>query len=373
MTYLLLVVGFVVLVGGAEVLVRGASSLAVRTGLSPVVVGLTIVAFGTSAPELAVSLGAARNDQAGLAIGNVVGSNIANVLLVLGISALVGGSLVVAQKVVRIDVPIMVIASLVVLVMALDGRIGTGEGAVLVVGIGAYVVWTVMAALRGDDDEVVAEYEEAFGTPTRGPVVVDVVQLVVGVALLLFGSRVLVTSASDIATALGVSDLVIGLTVVAFGTSAPELATSVVAAVRGERDIAVGNVVGSNIFNLLSVLGLTAVIAPGGLPVSDNALRLDLPIMVVVAVACLPIFFTGFEISRWEGTLFTAYYLAYIAFLVLDAIGSGLRDPFAVVMGTFVAPLTLLTVAVIGFREWRRGHPTKAPPNSPTDGVSKDI
>jgi cation:H+ antiporter len=353
MTYLLLLAGFAVLVGGAEVLVRGASSLAVRTGLSPVVVGLTVVAFGTSAPELAVSVGAARSGQAGLAIGNVVGSNIANVLLVLGVSALVGGSLVVAQKVVRIDVPIMVAASILVLVLSLDGRIGSLEGWLLVGGIVAYVVWTVATALRGDDDEVVAEYEEAFGAAPSRPVALDLVQLVGGVLLLVLGSRWLVDSASEIASALGVSDLVIGLTVVAFGTSAPELATSVVAAVRGERDIAVGNVVGSNIFNLLSVLGATAVLAPGGLPISDDALRLDLPVMLAVAIACLPIFFTGYEIRRWEGALFAAYYVAYLAFLVLDAIGSGLQEPFALVMGVFVVPLTVVTLVVVALREWR--------------------
>lgn len=353
MTYVLLVVGFVVLVGGAEVLVRGASSLAVRTGLSPVVVGLTVVAFGTSAPELAVSVGAARSGQAGLAIGNVVGSNIANVLLVLGVSALVGGGLVVAQKVVRIDAPIMVVASVLVLVLALDGRIGGVEGGVLVAGIAVYVVWTVVAALRGDDEAVVAEYEEAFGSPPRRPVALDLGQLFGGVLLLVLGSRWLVDSATDIATTLGVSDLVIGLTVVALGTSAPELATSVVAAVRGERDIAVGNVVGSNIFNLLSVLGVTAIVAPGGLPVSDDALRLDLPVMLAVAIACLPIFFTGYEIRRWEGALFVAYYVAYLAFLVLDAIGSGLQEPFVIVMSVFVIPLTALTLAVVAVREWR--------------------
>ncbi len=353
MTYLLLVVGFVVLVGGAEVLVRGASSLAVRTGLSPVVVGLTVVAFGTSAPELAVSVGAARSGQAGLAVGNVVGSNIANVLLVLGVSALVGGGLVVAQKVVRIDVPIMVVASVVVVLLALDGRISGAGGGVLVAGIVVYVIWTVAAALRGDDDAVVAEYEEAFGTPSRRPVALDLVQLVGGVLLLVLGSRWLVDSATDIAATLGVSDLVIGLTVVAFGTSAPELATSIVAALRGERDIAVGNVVGSNIFNLLSVLGVTAIVAPGGLPVSDEALRLDLPVMLAVAVACLPIFFSGYQISRWEGALFTVYYVAYLAFLVLDAMGSGLRDPFAIVMGFFVIPLTVITLGIVGVRAWR--------------------
>jgi cation:H+ antiporter len=150
-----------------------------------------------------------------------------------------------------------------------------------------------------------------------------------------------------------VSDLVIGLTVVAIGTSAPELATSVVAALRGERDIAVGNVVGSNIFNILCVLGLTGIVAPSGLAVSDDALRLDLPIMLAVAIACLPVFFNGYELKRWEGAVFALYYVAYVTFLVLDQTGSGLRDPFAVAMVGFVLPLTALTLGVVAVRTFR--------------------
>lgn len=352
MTYVLLLLGFVLLIGGADVMVRGASALAVRFGLSPVVVGLTVVAFGTSAPELAVSVGAARSDQAGLAIGNVIGSNIANVLLVLGMSAAVGGGLLVAQKLVRTDVPIMVVASGAVLLMSLDGSLSTIEGAALSLAIVLYVWWTVRGA-RAEPEAIDREYDEAFGHPTPHRLWWDLVQVVGGVALLVLGSNWLVSSASEIARSFGVSDLVIGLTVVAIGTSAPELATSILAALKGERDIAVGNVVGSNIFNLLSVLGLTALIAPGGLPVSDDALRLDLPFMVAVAIACLPVFFSGYEIKRWEGVLFTGYYAAYLTFLVLDAVDSTVRDPFAVMMAAFVVPLTVITLVVVAVRSWR--------------------
>jgi cation:H+ antiporter len=351
MEYLLFVLGVAALVVGAEVLVRGASALAVRTGLSPVVVGLTVVAFGTSTPELAVSVGAAFRDEAALAVGNVVGSNIFNILGVLGLSAVVGGGLVVAQKIVRIDVPIMIGVSVLLLLLSLDNRIGRVEGIVLFAGIVAYTVWTVRAS-RNESAEVAAEYDEAVAAPTR-PVFVDLGLVVGGVVLLVVGADWMVGAASDIARSFGVSDLVIGLTVVAVGTSAPELATSVVAAARGERDIAVGNAVGSNIFNILSVLGLTAIVAPGGLPISDDALRLDMPVMVAVAVACLPVFFNGYLLKRWEGTVFVAYYVAYVVFLVLDQTGSGLRDPFAVVMGVFVIPLTVLTLAVVAVRAWR--------------------
>ncbi len=361
MTFLQLMAGFVALVAGAEILVRGASAVAVRTGLSSVVVGLTVVAFGTSTPEMAVSIGAARDGQAGLAIGNVVGSNIANVLLVLGVSAAVGGGLMVAQKLVRIDVPLMVLASAVVLVLSLDGRLGRAEGALLFSAILAYTGWTVWAAGRGDDaQQVTAEYDEALDTAGTRSVWIDIASIAGGVGALVVGSRWLVGSASRIAESFGVSDLVIGLTVVALGTSAPELATSLVAAIRGERDIAVGNVVGSNLFNLLAVLGLTAIVAPGGLPVSDEALRLDLPIMLAVAVACLPVFFKGYELQRWEGTVFAAYYLAYVTFLVLDQTGSGLRDPFAVAMGAFVLPLTVLTLGVVAVRTLRSQRPARS-------------
>jgi len=352
MAYVILLLGLGALVGGAEILVRGASAVAVRTGLSPVVVGLTVVAFGTSTPELAVSVGALRGDQAGLAIGNVVGSNIFNVLMVLGISAMIGGGLVVAQKIVRIDVPLMILASIAVIAMSLDGVIGRPEGGILFAAIVTYTVWTVRTS-RADNAEIVAEYDEAFGQPPRTSVLVDVASIVGGIVLLVVGSQWMVNAASDIAESFGVSDLVIGLTVVAVGTSAPELATSVVAALRGERDIAVGNVVGSNLFNLLAVLGVAAIVAPGGVPISDDALRLDLPIMLVVAVACLPVFFSGFELKRWEGTLFVAYYVAYVTFLILDQTGSGLRDPFAVVMIGFVLPLTTLTLIVVGVRAFR--------------------
>ncbi len=355
MTYVVLVAGFVALVSGAEILVRGAGRIAVRFGLSPVVVGLTVVAFGTSAPELAVSIGSVWRHQPGLAVGNVVGSNIANILLVLGAAALVGGGLVVAQKIVRIDIPIMIVASVVVLAMSLGGRIGRIEGSILFAAIVAYTTWTIRTA-RSESAEVAAEYEEAFTEADGSSVWVDLMLVGGGVAALVVGSTWLVSSASTIASDFGVSQLVIGLTVVAIGTSAPELATSLVAAVRGERDIAVGNAVGSNLFNLLCVLGLTALVSPDGLTVSNQALELDLPVMVAVAIACLPVFFNGYELRRWEGAMFVAYYVAYLTFLVLEETGAGLRDPFAVVMGVFVIPLSIITLAVVAGRAWKRSR-----------------
>ena len=356
-TILLLILGIVALVAGAEGLVRGAARLAARTGMSSVVIGLTVVAFGTSAPELAVSVGDAirGGDEAGsIAIGNVVGSNIANILLVLGLAAAVGGSLFVAQRIVRLDVPIMIAVSVLVLVFVLDEQLGRIEGLVLVVLLIAYIVWTVTAATRGSSTATVAEYDEAFDPDTlaESPVIVDVAYLLAGLGLLVIGSQALVSSASDIAADLGVSDLVIGLTVVAIGTSLPEVATSVLAAIRGERDLAVGNAIGSNLFNLMAVLGITAIVSPNALPVASSAVRVDIPVMVAVAVACLPIFANGHVLNRWEGIVFLVLYGGYIGWLLLDASDHGLRDAYGSTMVFLVIPVIAVTIMVM----WARGR-----------------
>ncbi len=349
-----IVAGIAVLIGGAELLVRGASSLAARTGISSIVIGLTVVAFGTSTPELAVSLQSAFDDKADLAIGNVVGSNIANVLLVLGLSAVVGGGLVVAQRIVRIDVPLMIAVSVVTWLMALDGELNTLDGAILVAALAVYTVWTVIVARR-PDAAAQAEYDEGLEIEhaRQRPVLLDLGQIIIGLVGLVLGARWLVSGASDIAGDLGVPDLVIGLTVVAVGTSMPEIATSVLAAMRGERDLAVGNAVGSNLFNLMSVLGLSAIISPSNLPVSDGAQSVDLPIMTAVAVACLPVFFNGYALKRWEGFIFVAYYGAYVAYLVLDATEHSAQSAYGDVMLLFVIPITVLTLLVIAYNARR--------------------
>ncbi len=363
-TILVLILGIIALVAGAEGLVRGAARLAARTGMSSVVIGLTVVAFGTSAPELAVSVGDALrggDDAGSIAIGNVVGSNIANILLVLGLAAAVGGSLFVAQRIVRLDVPIMVGVSVLVLVFVLNEQLGRIEGLVLMALLVAYIVWTVITATRSSSPGTVAEYDEAFDQESlaESPVVVDVGFLLGGLVLLVIGSQALVSSASDIAAELGVSDLVIGLTVVAIGTSLPEVATSVLAAVRGERDLAVGNAIGSNLFNLMAVLGITAVVSPGGLPVAASAVRVDIPVMVAVAIACLPIFANGHVLNRWEGIIFLVLYGGYITWLLLDANDHGLRDAYGAAMVFFVIPVIAVTIMVM----WARGRagPSFAP------------
>lgn len=355
-TALLIAGGLTILVIGAEVLVRGASRLAAALGISPLVIGLTIVAFGTSSPELAVSLQSALNGQPDLAIGNVVGSNILNVLLILGLSALIT-PLIVAQQLVRLDVPIMIGASLLVWVLALNGVISQVEGAALFVLMLAYIGFLLWQSRREHNAAVEAEYAQEYTSHEpkgAGRNLINSVLVVVGLVLLVLGSRFFVLGASDLARIFGLSELVIGLTIVALGTSLPEVAASLMAAFKGERDIAVGNVVGSNIFNLLTVLALTALIAPGGVPVSPGALNLDIPFMVAVAVACLPIFITGNVIARWEGAVFFGYYIAYTIFLLLDAANHPTATQYRDFMLIFIVPLTVLTIAVSVWREVRR-------------------
>lgn len=361
LTIVSLVVGIVCLVGGAELLVRGAATIASKLGIAPVVIGLTVVAFGTSAPELAVSVSAALGGDADVAFGNVVGSNIGNILLILGASAVVGG-LAVQQRIIRFDIPLLIVVSVVALLMSLDNEIGRLDGVILFAGVIAYVAWLVREA-RGERSDVVDEYTESVetleGVAIERPLWFNLALVAAGLTVLVIGSQLLVNGATDIAESAGVSDLVIGLTVVAIGTSLPELATSILAAVRGQRDIAVGNVIGSNLFNLMSVLGLTSIVSSDGIPVSDVSLRLDFPVMLAATVVLVPIVWNGFQIKRWEGFVLIAFYTAYVAYLVLDASDSAAAD----VVGPatlIVAPLVAMTFAVTGFQGWRRHRRTQA-------------
>lgn len=361
MTVFLLIAGLVFLTVGAEILVRNASKLSATVGVSPLVIGLTVVAFGTSAPELVVSLQSAMRDQADIALGNVVGSNIFNVLLILGLSAMIV-PLRVAQKLIRIDVPLMVGLSFLVLLLGLDGRIGRLDGLLLVSGLIGYTTWSIMQS-RKESKSVFQEYAQELPTGTRTTswltIVSQCLLVLVGLVILIIGARWFTDSAIEIARQLGVSELVIGLTIVAAGTSLPEVATSILAAVRGERDIAVGNVVGSNIFNILGVLGLAGTVSAEGVAVAQTALTFDIPVMVAVAIACLPVFFTGHVIARWEGALFFAYFCAYSAYLILEAAHSGISLTFGVMMLGFAIPLTVITLTVCTIRAWRhnRGDP----------------
>ena len=355
MTLLLFFLGLIALVAGAQVLIRGASKLALSFGISPLVVGLTVVAFGTSAPELAVSVRSAWSGQVDIALGNVVGSNIFNVLFILGLSALIA-PLVVAPQLIRQEVPIMLGASLLLFALALDASIGRLEGALLFGLLIAYTVFLIRQSRResrATQDEYAQEFAAPDATTWDRHWGMQVALIAVGLALLVVGAHWLVDAAVTFARVLGLSEVVIGLTIVAAGTSLPEVATSVVATLRGERDIAVGNVIGSNAFNILGVLGVSSLVAPNALPVGQAMLSFDLPVMIAVAVACLPIFFTGHLISRWEGALFLSYYVAYTAYLLLAAQQHDTVASYGSVMLTFVLPLTAVTLVVIAWREWR--------------------
>jgi len=349
-TLVFFLAGVALLIAGAEILVRGASRLAAAIGVSPLVIGLTVVAFGTSSPELAVSLQASLSGEPDIALGNVVGSNIFNVLFILGLSALIT-PLVVTQRLVRIDVPLMVGVSLLLYVLAFDGSIGRLDGLVLTGGIVGYCLFAIQQSLR-ESAAVRAEYEKKFGQRAlrMNQWLLDIVLVVIGLAMLTLGSRWLLSGAVAVAEALGVSKLVIALTIVAAGTSLPEVATSVVASIRGERDIAVGNVVGSSLFNVLAILGLSSLVATDGIPAAPAALRFDIPVMIAVSVACLPIFFTGYRIARWEGFLFLAYYAAYTLYLILDAAQHDALPEFSAMMRLFVIPLTFVTLGVLAVR-----------------------
>ena len=351
MTVVLFVAGLGLLVLGAEWLVKGASRLAAALGISPLVIGLTVVAYGTSAPEMAVSVKSALAGQPDLALGNCVGSSIFNVLFILGVSAIIT-PLVVSSQLIRLDVPIMIGVSALALLLAADGSIGRLDAALLFAGAVAYTVFQILQS-RKESAAIREEYGKEYG-PKQASTAVNVALVAAGLVLLVLGSRWLVNGAVAFAQALGVSELVIGLTIVAAGTSLPEVATSILATIRGERDIAVGNVVGSNIFNILAVLGLSGLVAPAGLPVSGALVTFDIPVMIAVAVACLPIFASGATIARWEGAVFLFFYVAYTAYLVLAAQQHDALPAFSAVMQVFVLPLTGVTLAVVAWRAWKR-------------------
>jgi len=345
------VLGLGALVLGAELLVRGASKIALSFGISPLVVGLTIVALGTSSPEIAVSVGAALGGKTDIAVGNVMGSNIFNVLFVLGISAVIT-PLVVHSQIIRQEVPIMIGASLILAVMMVGGQLSRIESALLLVLLIAYVIFLVRQS-RAESKEVRDEYEVGVQRTGEwdGHWAVQGLLIVGGLGLLVLGSNWLVDAAVAFARAFGVSDLVIGLTIIAVGTSMPEVATSVMAAIRGERDIAVGNVIGSNTFNILGCLGLSGLVSRSGLDIAPAVMNFDIWVMIAVAVACLPVFLLGRRIGRRRGLLFLGYYLVYVVYLVLGAQQHDALEEFSAVMLSFVLPITIVTLVAMVIRE----------------------
>jgi cation:H+ antiporter len=306
---LLVGISLLLLLAGAEGLVRGSSSLALRAGLSPLVVGLTVVAFGTSSPELVVSIKAALSDQGDLAVGNVVGSNIFNVGLILGLTALIC-PVPVKLQLIKLDVPFLIVVSFGTLLVLRDGAIGRSEGGILLAILAAYTALNFYLVRKERSAEIVEEFSKGLPTPKSWGM--DLLLIGGGLALLIFGSKLLVENASSLARSIGISEAVIGLTIVAAGTSMPELATSVIAALRREPDIAVGNVVGSNTFNLLGILGGAALVTPiraAGITMTDYAA------MILFAILLLPLLWSGLRIRRLEGALLLLIYCVYMALI----------------------------------------------------------
>ncbi|QQQ80629.1 calcium/sodium antiporter [Saccharothrix sp. 6-C] len=299
------------LVAGAELVVRQGTALAARFGVSPLVVGMTVVSVGTSLPELAIGINAAGQGNAGLAVGNIVGTNLVNVLLILGLSALIR-PVVFEPRTLRFDLPVMAGAAVLLLVLALDGSLTTADGAWLCVYGAAYLGLLVVHTRR----QAAASKGTPPATATTRSAAVQVVLLVVGLAVIVVGAEFLVDGAVRIARVWGASDTFVGLTVVAIGTSAPELVTTIVSTVRGDRSLALGNLLGSSVFNIALILGPTVLAAPGTVPVPDDVLALDMVLMVATALVCVPAFFTRRQLSRWEGAAFVATYVAYTTWLV---------------------------------------------------------
>ena len=342
-----LLCALVLLIAGAELLVRSAVRIANTLHIRPLLIGLTVVALGSSAPQMTISLQAAFNDTADIAVGSVIGSNIFNILVTLGLSALII-PLRVSRQLVRLDIPLMILASLLVFGLALKQQLTRFDGVLLLGGLLAY-----FALLRYQ-----SRHASHHASHRLAPTSWKHNLLLMAGALLLLGlaGHLLLGAAIDVASQLGLSERITGLTIVAVSASLPELATSLVAALRGQREIAVGNVIGSNIFNLLGVLGLTALLAPSPLSVSPNALEFDLPVMLAVAALCLPVFYSGYRVTRVEGLLFLGLYLAYGLHVVSFTTGMPLAARLEHLMLFFILPTLLVFLLFSTVRAWRRQH-----------------
>jgi cation:H+ antiporter len=311
--------GLVVILLGAEMLVRSAAAVAAMLGIRPIVIGLTIVSVGTSAPELAVGITAAAEGNGALAVGNVAGTNTLNILLILGLSAAIR-ALPVRMQTLKLDVPVMVGSATALIIMSLDGALTPAEGALLLLAAILYTALIVRESRR-ESAALQKEFKQEFGARTvvgrkHMRLAWQAALLAAGMALTVLGADLLVAGAVNIARANGVSDAFIGLTIVAMGTSAPELATTLLGTLKNDRDVAIGNLIGSSVYNILVILGLTILAAPGGIEVQRDLLWIDLPLAAIAAAVCLPVFRSGNRVSRIEGAIFVAAYVAYLTALV---------------------------------------------------------
>ena len=337
---------------GAELLVRSALRVAASLHVRPLIIGLSLVAFGSSAPQLTVSLQAAYTGAPDVAVGSVIGSNIFNILVTLGLAALII-PLRVSRQLVRLDIPLMIGASLLVYLLALNEVLGAWEGILLLLGLVAYL------AILWRQSRHHARIHPAPGHQPDNRLgfwLGTLLLTALGLGLLSLAGHLLLEAAVEVAVDLGLSERIIGLTVVAVCTSLPELATSLIAAVRGEREMAVGNVIGSNLFNLLAVLGLTAVLAPEPLSISPNALDFDLPVMLGVAALTLPVFYSGYRVTRAEGLVFLCLYLAYGLHVVAFTTGMPLANRLEQLMLFYILPALGAVLLFTTLRAWRRQH-----------------
>ena len=352
---LLLLCALLLLVAGAELLVRAAVRLAAHLRVRPLIIGLSMVAFGSSAPQMAVSLQAALGQSTDIAVGSVIGSNIFNLLVTLGLSALII-PLRVARQLVRLDIPLLIGASLLVLVLAWNEQLTALDGCVLLAALALYL------GLLWRQSRPTARPSRPTSDAARTPWLSSVLLMIAGLGLLVFAGHLLLGATVALASELGLSERIIGLTVVAVSTSLPQLATSLIAALRGQRDIAVGNVIGGNLFNLLGVLGITALLAPVPLPVSPSGLDFDLPVMLGVTLLCLPVFYSGYRITRAEGVLLLALYLAYGLHVVSFTTGMPLAGKLEQLMLLCVLPALLAFLLFTSVRAWRRQHNKRESP-----------
>lgn len=359
MTVFLFILGLAVLIGGAELFLKAVDKFGAAWSVSPVVMGLTVVAFATGAPELAISLQAAIDGKPDLVLGNILGSNVANILLILGIAGLVQ-PLKITNRIIKVDVPMVIIASTLLFVLAIDGLLSPLDGGIIFGGLILYSIFMYFQIRKDRKNNKknnklngLAEQPDLDEPVTSFFYGKYILLLLAGLVFIVMGSRWMVASAVEIAGVLGISELIIGLTIVSIGTSLPEVATSVAAVRRGDSDTAVANVMGSNLYNILLTLSLTVLIAPGAIDVSQEAINLDLPIMVIVAIACLPLFWPGKELGRKEAFGFLFYYGAYMTYLVLLAIQHPLKETMETVMVWGIFPLTALLIILKFIMDFR--------------------
>lgn len=312
-------VGLAFLVSGAELVVGSGSQLAGRFKISPVVIGATIVALGTSAPELAVGIDAVFSGNGNLAVGNIAGTNVVNILLILGVSATML-PLSLRTETLWLDLPMMVVASLMFLFMVSDGELTRNDGIILFLSSLAYTAAVIHSARR-ESRLVRARFENELEAVTPltahdGSSRRDLVVLVIGIGIIVLGADLLVRGAVDLARLWQVSETFIGLTIIAIGTSSPELVTTVLSTLRNKREIAIGNLLGSSVYNILAILGLTLAIPGRDVQVAEAMITVDVPVMTAVALLCVPVFYSGRQVSRMEGIFFIALYLTYLSYLI---------------------------------------------------------